>query len=985
MARMFATVSYLRCGLYQEQISTQVGFRCDLSDVRRSGRTPPQKPKPAQDDGVSTRPTRPSSLFTPGIYGFLKTTSLFSRRLIHSSADCRCKAVLRRSQAMQDGPEASKNRAAFLAEEQSQVKSGSSANWPQQTPKIPGFRRKEDSRPRPRQARPRSIVNASIHKSELPAAFDPNYPPTALQSVGTLVNWHSVGRTVRHFQQKRSFMMSDTLAPDLTKFGIGQPVLREEDPDLLCGKGHYSDDHNVQGQAYAYFLRSPVAHGTIVSLDVSEALKSPGVLAVYTGEDLRRAGIKDIPSAVPVKGRDGSDARIPPRPALATGQVKHVGDPVAAVVADTLEQARDAAERIHLAIDPLPAVSNPLEAVRQGAARVWHEIPGNVCLDFHLGDEEAVEKAFAEASHITRLELNNTRMVVNAMEPRAAVAEHDDGKFTLTVGTQGVTGYRNTIASILGVENDQMRVISREVGGSFGMKGSAFNEAIVILHAARQLDRPVKWTSDRTESFLSDHHGRASTLSLALACDPTGRFLGLKVEGVGDLGAYLTAMGIWPPTIVTSRNMISVYRTPAFSYSARCVFTNTVPTGPYRGAGRPESKFFVERLIDKAALELGIDRIELRRRNMISPDEMPYQTPVDWIYDSGEFASVMDKALHHADYAGFPTRKNAAEADGKLRGIGIAPYLENTAASGSELADIRFEADGSVTLVTGTKDFGMGHVTPFKQILMERLGIPFDRIRIIQFDSDEMSAGAGGSGGSRSIIATGGAIIECSERIIEKGRRLASHLLEAAEEDISFSEGNFTVTGTDRSVNILDLARATQSNPDRPSDLPDTLSEKVNHTTHPSSYPNGCHIAEVEIDPDTGVVQIDRYTVVDDFGVVVNPPVVEGQVHGGIMQGVGQVIGEDTAYDADGQLLSASYMDYAMPRADDLCSIEFLTHPVPCQTNPLGVKGCGEAGNGGSFPAVYNAVMDALSGRIDEELGLPATPYRIWKALRTSR
>ncbi len=775
--------------------------------------------------------------------------------------------------------------------------------------------------------------------------------------------------------------MPDDGAMETLKFGIGQPVLRTEDPKLLTGRGEYTDDYSAEGQAYAVFLRSPVAHGTITTLDVAPAQSAPGVLAVYTGQDLRDGGVKDIPCPIGVKSRDGSAAVVPPRPVMAIGAVKHVGDPVAVVIAETAAQARDAAEMIDLRIDPLPAISDPVEAAKDGATQVWDMAPGNICLDFHRGDEEAVQKAFAEAKHVTTIELTNTRMVVNAMEPRATVAEYnaDTDKFTIHAGTQGAFGYRNAMANLLGVEKEQVRCVSKEVGGSFGMKGAAFNEAVATLFAARALGRPVKWTADRSESFLSDHQGRAMTFTLSLALNEDGDFLALKVEGVGDMGAYLTPMGPWPATMVTSNNIISVYKTPLISYSAKCVFTNTVPTGPYRGAGRPESKFFLERLIDKAAEDSGIDRVELRRRNMVAPAMLPHETPVGLTYDSGEFETIMNMCLERADYAGYAARKAASEAAGKRRGIGIAPYLETTAGPGTELADIRFEEDGSVTLVNGNKDFGMGHATPFKQVLSTRLGIPFDKINLVQWDSDEMSDGPGGSGGSRTMIAASGAILECAETIEENGKKLAGHILEAAIEDIEFADGNFTVAGTDRSIDIRTLAQTARELDDP--DLPDTLSHKVNHKTAPISFPNGCHVAEVEIDPDTGTVAIDRYTVVDDFGVVVNPLIVEGQVHGGIAQGIGQVIYEDTVYDADGQLVTGSFMDYALPRADEIAHIDFTTHAVPCKTNPLGVKGCGEAGNGGSYPVIYNAIMDALGGNGGRELGIPTTPHRIWQAL----
>jgi carbon-monoxide dehydrogenase large subunit len=777
--------------------------------------------------------------------------------------------------------------------------------------------------------------------------------------------------------------MPDNAVLDTLKFGIGQPVLRSEDPKLLTGRGEYTDDFSAVGQAYAVFLRSPVAHGNIVKLDTSAAAAAPGVIAVHTGEDLRADDVKDIPCPIGVKSRDGSSAVVPPRPAMAVGQVKHVGDPVAVVIAETPAQARDAVELIVLDITDLPAVSDPVSAVKDGAPSVWDDAPNNVCLDFQWGDDDAVEKAFVAAAHVTRIELTNTKIVVNAMEPRATVAQYDPAteKFTLHVGTQGVTGFRGAMANMMGTTPDKMRVISKEVGGSFGMKGSAFNESIVALHAARKLGRPVKWTADRSESFLSDHHGRAMTFELAMALDKDANFLALRVDGVGDLGAYLTAMGPWPSTMVVSRNIISVYKTPAISYNVKAVFTNTVPTGPYRGAGRPESKFFLERLIDRAAEEIGMDRIEIRRRNMISPDMLPHATPVDLTYDSGEFETIMDMCLDRADYAGYAARKQASEAAGKRRGIGIAPYLETTAGPGTELADIRFEEDGSVTLVTGNKDFGMGHATPFAQVLSAQLGIPFEAINLVQWDSDEMSEGAGGSGGSRSMIAASGAIVECSSVIIDNGKKFAGHVLEAAVEDIEFANGVFSVAGTDRNIGIISLAEKARSITGTSDDLPDSLSHKVNHNTAPISFPNGCHVAEIEIDPDTGDIGIDRYTVVDDFGVVVNPLIVEGQVHGGIAQGIGQVLFEDTVYDADGQLLTGTYMDYTLPRADEIAHIDFTTHAVPCKTNPLGVKGCGEAGNGGAYPVIYNAIMDAIDGNGGKEIGIPATPHRIWQAL----
>ena len=775
--------------------------------------------------------------------------------------------------------------------------------------------------------------------------------------------------------------MPDDAGHEVLKFGIGQPVPRSEDPRLLSGRGRYTDDYTADGQAYAYFLRSAVGHGEITRLDPGPARKMPGVLGIFTGEDLRAAELGDIPCPVAIKNRDGSSTVTPPRPALSIGRVRHVGDPVAVVIAETSAQAKDAAEAIGFEVAHLPAVTDPAKAIEAGAPKIWDTAPDNVFLDFHLGDEAAVDAAIAGAHHVTRIHLDNTRMVVNAIEPRATLAQYDEraGKFTLHVGSQGVTGYRGTLANaIFKLAPDKIRVISDDVGGSFGMKSACFNEAICTMYAARRLGRPVKWCADRSESFLSDHQGRAMVMDLTLAMDTDGTFLALKVEGLGDMGAYLTAMGPWPVTNVVSRNIISVYKTPLISYSTKCVFTNTVPTGPYRGAGRPESKFFLETLIDKAAAEMGIDRIALRRRNFVRPDMMPHTTPVGLVYDSGDFETILDEALQRADVAGFEARRQASRAAGKLRGLGVAPYLETTAPPGTELADIRFEDDGTVTLVTGTCDFGMGHATPFAQIIVDRLGVPFEAIRLVQYDSDEMSEGSGGSGGSRSLIATGGAIVEVSDRIIARGREAAGRVLEAATEDIEFSRGRFTVAGTDRSIDIMALAAEARKRGGGSL----ALDAKVNHKTSPISFPNGCHVCEVEIDPETGEIAIERYTVVDDFGTVINPLVVEGQVHGGIVQGIGQVLLENTVYDADGQLLTGSYMDYAMPRADHVADIDFTTHPVPCTTNPLGAKGCGEAGNGGAYPVVICAILDALGEGGVRELPLPASPHRVWRALR---
>ena len=784
--------------------------------------------------------------------------------------------------------------------------------------------------------------------------------------------------------------MPDEAVLDTLKFAVGQPVLRTEDPRLLTGGGRFTDDVNLPGQAQARFVRSRIAHGEIRAIHTTAAAAMPGVLAIFTGADLAADGIGTIPSTLPLKNRDGSPYIVPPRPALATGRVRHVGEAIAIVVAESAALAEDAVEAVVVELDPLPVVIDAEDAAEAGAPQLWDEVPGNVCLDYFVGDEGLAEAAFAEAAHVSKIRIDNTRMVVNAMEPRAVVGQYDvrAEKFTLHMPTQGVTGARDTLAkAIFHVAPEKMRVISGDVGGSFGMKGSAFVEPIAVLYAARKLGRPVKWTAERTESFVADHQGRASVMDAALALDADGNFLALRVTGFGNLGAFVTAMGAAPATGVISRNIISVYKTPVLSYGVKAVFSNTVPTGPYRGAGRPESKYIVERLIDQAARETGIDRVALRRRNLIPPDAFPWQAPNGQTYDSGEFEAILDEALEKADWAGFETRRATAAARGRLRGIGISCYLENTAPSG-ELADIRFEADGTVTLITGTRDLGTGHATPFAQILCGRLGVPFEAIRLIQDDSDAMSPGASGSGGSKSLLGTGNAILDCSDAIIETGRAAAAHVLETATEDIVFTVGagggSFSVAGTDRAIGIMELAASLRGRGDLPEGVPPSLDTKATHASSPSSFPNGCHVCEVEIDPETGVTEILRYTVVDDFGVVINPPIVAGQVHGGIAQGIGQIMLERTVYDDDGQLITGSWLDYAMPRADDLVSIDFSTHNVRCVTNPLGIKGCGEAGNGGAMPAVMNAVLDALAPVGVTDMDAPATPHRVWQAIRAA-
>jgi carbon-monoxide dehydrogenase large subunit len=770
----------------------------------------------------------------------------------------------------------------------------------------------------------------------------------------------------------------DTQSLAFTKFGIGQPVSRKEDPMLLRGEGRYTDDINLPDQAYAVMVRSRNAHGRILSIDVDSAKAMPGVLGVFTGADLIAAGIKLMPPGMLQKNRDGSPMATPPQQVLTLDRVRYVGDPVAFVVAGTAKQARDAAEAVFLDIDPLPTVTTASAAAAPDAPILHETAPGNVVLDFHYGDTAKVDAAFARAAHVTTLPLRNTRIAVCPMEPRSALGsfDADSGRYTLHVGSQGVFGLRASLAGVLGVSVEQMRVLTGNVGGSFGMKASAYPEYFCLLHAARVLGQPVKWTDERSESFLSDSAGRDHEMTASLALDKDGKFLAVRVTGYGNLGAYLSNATTIPSTINAVKNIVSVYATEAVEIATRCLFTNTTPVGPYRGAGRPEGNYYMERLIDTAARELGIDRVELRRRNHIRPEAMPYHTPSGLVYDSGEFPTVLDKALTLADWDGFASRRADSAARGMLRGRGIGQFLEVTAPPQKEMGGLRFEPDGTVTIITGTLDYGQGHATPFAQVLVDRLGIPFERIRLLQGDSDELIAG-GGTGGSKSMMASGAAIVEASEILIERGRTLAANALEAAPADIEFSiepsGGKFRIAGTDRGIGILELAAHL-----RHIGAADALDVSHIHEHAPSAFPNGCHVAEVEIEADTGVARVVRYTMVNDFGVVINPLLVEGQAHGGIVQGMGQALMEVTRYDSDGQVLTGSYMDYAMPHAADMPMITGASHAVPARSNVLGVKGCGEAGCAGSLPAVMNAVVDALGGI---PVDMPATPEAIWAVI----
>ncbi|RVT95298.1 xanthine dehydrogenase family protein molybdopterin-binding subunit [Rhodovarius crocodyli] len=756
--------------------------------------------------------------------------------------------------------------------------------------------------------------------------------------------------------------MPDTLLPSL-KFGIGQPVPRQEDPTLLTGRGQYTDDVSKPGQLYAYVVRSPYAHGVINGIDTAAALDMPGVKAIYTAADLTAYG--PMGCAMPMKNRDGTPILNTRRMPLAEDKVRFVGDPVAVVVAESKAEAKDAAEAVFLDVDSLPAVTEANQA--HDGPQLYDYIPNNLALDFLFGDPEKVGAAFASAAHVTKLSLRNNRLVVCPMEPRAAIGEWIDGRHVLTLGSQGVFGMRAQMAAIMKVKTEDLRIHTYNVGGSFGMKAGAYPEYAVLLHAARELGRPVKWTDERTGSFQSDAHGRDHDVTAELALDAEGRFLAVRLTSYANMGAFLTAVGPLMGTANFSKNIQSNYAVPLIEVATKSYMTNTTPITAYRGAGRPEGNYFFERLIETAAKEMGKDPVALRKLNHIPPEAMPYKAASGSVYDGGEFSAILDEAMEAADFNGFETRRAEAKARGKLRGIGIGNFLECTAPPSKEQGGIRFGADGTVTIITGTLDYGQGHWTPFAQVLHSQLGVPFDKIRLLQGDSDELVAG-GGTGGSKSLMASGAAIIEASALVVEKGRELAAEALEAAVGDIEFDGGDFTIAGTDRSIGIMQLA---ERNPGK-------LDVRHVFDEAPQAYPNGCHIAEVEVDPDTGEVKVDRYTTVNDFGVLVNPLLVQGQAHGGIAQGIGQALYERVAYSEDGQLLTASYMDYCPPRADTMPMMEFHSHPVPAKTNPLGAKGCGEAGCAGSLPAVMNALCDAL-GVV--HIDMPATPEVVWRAL----
>tara|TARA_B100000676_G_scaffold313246_1_gene392674 strand:+ start:4230 stop:6593 length:2364 start_codon:yes stop_codon:yes gene_type:complete len=783
----------------------------------------------------------------------------------------------------------------------------------------------------------------------------------------------------------------------MSETGIGASVRRKEDRRFLTGNGNYLDDINIEGQTYAYFVRSPHAHAAIKSIDTSKAETSDGVVAVLTGQQLADDGIGGLICGWVIHSKDGEPHKAPAHPALAVDKVRYVGDHVAVVVAESAVQARDAAEKVRVEYDVLPAAAVTSTAADVSAPQVHDDAPRNICYDWEIGDKEATDDAFAKAHHVTRLELLNNRLIPNAMEPRAALAEYNAGDENLTLYTTSQNPHvaRLVLSAFNQIAPEhKLRVIAPDVGGGFGSKIFIYAEETVCLWAARKINRPIKWNADRTESFQADAHGRDHVTMAELALDADGKFTGMRVHTVANLGAYLSTFASCVPTYLYATLLAGQYTTPNIYCDVLGVFTNTAPVDAYRGAGRPEATFVVERLVDAAAREMGMDPAEIRRKNMIEIDAYPYQTPVIQQYDCGDYTKALDEALKLFNYAHLEERKEEAKSRGKVRGVGLSSYIEAcgiapSAAVGAlgggvglwESAQIRFNPTGNVLLLTGSHAHGQGHETTFAQVVSDKLGVPVENVEVIHGDTERVPFGMG-TYGSRSIAVGGSAIIKAADKVIEKGRKIAAHTLEASEDDIEFSDGNFMVAGTDKSMNIAEVAFSAYVPHNYPEGLEPGLDETAFYDPLNFSFPAGTHIAEVEIDPETGEIEVVNYTAVDDFGTIINPMIVEGQVHGGIAQGLGQAILEKCVYDDEGQLVTGSYMDYTMPRADNLPDIKLGFSGVPSPLNPLGVKGCGEAGAIASPAALINAIIDALSPLGVTNIDMPANPQKIWQAIQ---
>ena len=785
----------------------------------------------------------------------------------------------------------------------------------------------------------------------------------------------------------------------MTETNIGAPVKRVEDKRFLTGRGRYTDDLNQPNQLYASILRSPHAHANLKKVDVSQAKAAPGVIDIFTGSDMAADEVGSLPCGWQIHSKDGSPMNEPGHPPMAVSKVRHVGDQVAIVIAETKSQARDAMEQIAVDYEVLPAAVNMDEAL-SGKALVHDDVPNNMCFDWEIGDKEATENSFSDAHKVVSIELINNRLIPNAMEPRAAVAQFDpsSGNYTLHTTTQNPHVIRLLMgAFVLQIPEHKLRIISHDVGGGFGSKIFHYAEEAILTWASAKVSQPIKWTAERSESFVTDAHGRDHETKADLALDKDGKFLGLRVSTKANIGAYLSTFGSSVPTYLYGTLLAGVYKTPAIYCEVKTVFTNTVPVDAYRGAGRPECTYLLERLVDKAAKETGIDPVEIRRINMIQPDQFPYQTPVALQYDVGDYPKAFETALKASDYEGFSSRREKSEGNGKKRGIGISTYIEAcgiapSAVAGAlgaraglyESAQVRVHPTGSVTLYTGTHNHGQGHETTFAQIVSDTLGIAFDQVEVSHGDTGEVQFGMG-TYGSRSLAVGGPAVLKACNKIIDKAKKIAEHILEASEADIDFKDGVFSVSGTDRELAFGEVSLAAYVPHNYPiEELEPGLDENAFYDPLNFSFPAGCHICEVEIDPETGEVEVTDFTAVDDIGRVINPMIVEGQVQGGVAQGIGQALMEGCVYDKEGQLLTGSYMDYTMPRADNLPNLNVSTESVLGASNPLEVKGVGEVGSIGAPPAVINAILDALSSLGVEDISMPASPSKVWQAIHNA-
>ena len=765
------------------------------------------------------------------------------------------------------------------------------------------------------------------------------------------------------------------------EFAIGQGVSRFEDPRLIRGGGRYTDDIKLPGLAHGVVLRSPHAHARINSIDIAAARQAPGVLAVLTSADVKAAGYGDLPVPGGLKRRDGTPMFKPRYPILAESRVRWVGDYVAFVVAETVVQALDAAEMIVVDYEELPSVTSTADAPKPGAPSVWEDCPDNICFVELIGDKSAVEAAFGRAARVVKHRFVINRVTAATMEPRGAVGDYNaaDGRYTIYTPMQRPHPTRNELAKVLKVPESKIRIITGDTGGSFGMKSPIFNETPLVMLASKLTGRPVKWISTRTEAFLSDAQARDNVTEAELALDDKGHFLAFRVKTIAAIGAYLQHS--MPAFVLNAGTLAGVYRTPAIHVDITAVFSNTNPMRPYRGNGRPEAAFVIERMVDLAAAEMNIDPAELRRRNYVPPSAMPFKTGLTFTYDSGEFEKNMDLALALSDRKGFKARKAEARKRGKLLGFGISNTIERAGAPSTEGAEVRFDRSGSLILFSGSNSQGQGHETVFKQLVCDRLGLDPADAQYVQGDTDEVFYGEG-TGGSRSATLAGSAFHLATEKVVTKARAIAAHMLKVDESDLKFDEGVFSTNKTNWTLSVKEIAAASFDLANLPKGMEAGLFATAVYNAPVNNYPNGCHICELEIDRETGKVDIARYSVVDDFGTVLNPLLLHGQVHGGIAQGAGQALMEDIHFDGAGQLVTASFMDYAMPHAHDLCQMEVESNPVPTKTNPLGVKGAGEAGCVGALPAVTNALVDALSEFGVRHIEMPATPERIWRAMQ---